>query len=127
MEDRKELVGKIIRNMEKGFIFQKESWDRAAMSPQNPVSQIRYRGANKLRLMMTAVEMEYRDPRYMTYLQIEKSGYHLRSGSKGILCEKWIFEKNGNGKESGRDGGKKNRRAQPSDGELFPCFQWIPG
>ena len=94
MEDRKELVGKIIRNMEKGFIFQKESWDRAAMSPQNPVSQIRYRGANKLRLMMTAVEMEYRDPRYMTYLQIEKSGYHLRSGSKGILCEKWIFDKN---------------------------------
>jgi|LAHS01.1.fsa_nt_gb antirestriction protein ArdC len=93
MENRRELVEKIITNMQNGFIFSKNSWDRAAMSPQNPVSRIRYRGGNKLRLMVSAVEHNYQDPRYMTFRQIENNGYKLKAGSKGILCEKWIFEK----------------------------------
>ncbi len=82
------------------------------MSSQNPVSQICYRAANKLRLMMTVVKMEYWDSRYLIYLQIEKKGYYLKPGSKGILCEKCIFENNETVKDS--DGTEeKNRRVQP--------------
>jgi antirestriction protein ArdC len=95
MQSRKALVEKIIRNMEQGFIFPEKMWDRAAMSPQNPISGARYRGGNKLRLMSDVMEHGYQDPRWMTFRQLAENGYRLRPEAKGtgVLCEKWIFDK----------------------------------
>jgi len=51
MESRKELVGKIIKMMEEGYHFTSPIWNHAALCPTNPISGVRYRGGNKLRLM----------------------------------------------------------------------------
>lgn len=88
---RKELVQKLISNMEQGYLFSKEKWDAQALRPQNPVSGAVYRGGNRLRLSMAAVEKGYRDPRWMTFKQASDQGYHIRKGEKSILLEKWIF------------------------------------
>ena len=56
MENRRELVGKIIDMMKQGYFFNTPEWDRAMLCPQNPLSKVRYRGGNRLRLMHMVVE-----------------------------------------------------------------------
>lgn len=93
MENRRELVGKIIDMMKQGYFFNTPEWDRAMLCPQNPLSKVRYRGGNRLRLMHTVVEKGYTDPRWATLNQYRKKGYYAKKGEQGILCEKWIFTK----------------------------------
>ena len=90
---RKELVQKIISNMEQGYLFSKEKWNSKALRPQNPLSGVNYQGGNRLRLSMAAVEKGYQDPRWMTFKQASDQGYHIRKGEKSVLLEKWIFTK----------------------------------
>lgn len=93
MEDRRKLVEKIAAMMEKGYQFTAPEWNQAALRPVNPLSGVKYKGGNRLRLMNAVMEQEYKDPRWMTSLQLKKAGYYIRKGERGILCEKWIFEK----------------------------------
>ena len=93
MENRRELVGKIIDMMKQGYFFNTPEWDRAMLCPQNPLSKVRYRGGNRLRLMHMVVEKGYTDPRWATLNQYRKKGYYPKKGEQGILCEKWIFTK----------------------------------
>lgn len=93
MESRRELVEKIIQNMEKGYVLTKSGWDREALAPFNPLSQTRYRGGNRLRLIQKVLEKEYKDPRWMTAKQLKDKGYYIKKGEHGVLCEKWLFEK----------------------------------
>lgn len=41
----------------------------------------------------TVVEKGYRDPRLATARQYAQNGYYIKKGEHGIICEKWIFEK----------------------------------
>lgn len=93
MESRKQLVDEILKNLEKGYIFSEAEWDGRLLRPHNPLSGAWYRGGNRLKLMRAVVCNSYTDLRWMTFKQIEKNGLHLKKGSKGVLCEKWIFEK----------------------------------
>lgn len=93
MEERRKLVEKIAAMMKKGYQFTAPEWNQAALRPVNPLSGVKYRGGNRLRLMNVVMEREYKDPRWMTSLQLKKAGYYIRKGERGILCEKWIFEK----------------------------------
>lgn len=93
MENRRELVRKVIDMMKQGYFFNAPEWDRAMLCPQNPLSKVRYRGGNRLRLMHTVVEKGYTDPRWATLNQYRKKGYYAKKGEQGILCEKWIFTK----------------------------------
>lgn len=79
--------------MEQGYFLTKEEWDSQALRPQNPVSGTVYRGGNRLKLAMFAVEKGYQDPRWMTFKQASNQGYHIRQGEKSVLLEKWIFTK----------------------------------
>ena len=92
-EDRKALVNKIIGMMEQGYFFNRAEWDREALRPQNPLSNVQYRGGNRMRLMAMVIEYGYTDPRWATARQYAEKGYHIKKGEHGILCEKWIFEK----------------------------------
>lgn len=92
-EDRKKLVEKLIENMKNGEIIFKKGWDINILSPQNPVSNVVYQGGNRLRLIETAIENEYSDPRWLTFKQAQDNNWKIKKGSKGILCEKWIFTK----------------------------------
>lgn len=94
MQERKALVDKIISMMKQGDFFHNASeWNREAMRPQNPMSKVWYRGGNRIKLMAVVTQKGYRDPRWATAKQLFDKGYHIRPGEHGIICEKWIFEK----------------------------------
>ena len=104
MSERRALVDKIIGMMQQGYFFNKEEWDRGSLRPQNPLSKIQYKGGNRLRLMAMVVENGYTDPRWATARQYSQKGYFIKKGEHGVLCEKWIFEKQKKVKdENGRD------------------------
>ena len=56
MENRRELVRKVIYMMKQGYFFNAPEWDRAMLCPQNPLSKELDGGVNRLRLMHTVVE-----------------------------------------------------------------------
>ena len=93
MESRRELAEKIIDNMKKGYIFQPAQWSKANRLPYNPTSNCTYRGGNKLKLLMRAMENNYNDPRWCTVRQANSKGWKIKKGEHGTLCEKWIFTK----------------------------------
>ena len=94
MQQRKDLVDRIIGMMQQGEFFNNASeWNHAALSPQNPLSDVRYKGGNRLKLMTAVLINHYQDPRWATAKQYMEKGYHIRKGEHGIICEKWIFKK----------------------------------
>lgn len=94
MNERRELVDRIIKMMQEGEFFRNtQEWDRTALSPQNPLSNVKYKGGNRMKLMATVVARHYKDPRWATARQFMEKGFHIRKGEHGVLCEKWIFTK----------------------------------
>ena len=90
MENRRQLAETIRQNISRGFLLG-DAVDRELLMPVNPVSEVSYRGINRMSLVLAAVERNYNDPRWMTFEQIRVSGYHLKKGSKGVFCEYWDF------------------------------------
>lgn len=88
---RREIVNEIIENMKKGYIFSEERWNKEALRPQNPVSNAKYQGGNRLRLAFQAIKNGYTDPRWVTYLQASEKGWKVKDKEKGTICEKWIW------------------------------------
>ena len=93
MEDRKKLVDRIIKNMEKGELIFNKGWDSQILMPQNPTSKINYIGGNRIRLIAEAIDKGYKDPRWITFKQASDNGWKIKKGEKAVLCEKWIFTK----------------------------------
>lgn len=92
MNNRKELVDKLIQNMEKGYFLTEKAWNSAALRPYNPASDCFYLGGNRARLMIATLENNYNDPRWCTYNQAKENGWDVRRGAKSVILEKWIFE-----------------------------------
>ena len=93
MESRRKLVEQVISNMKKGYIFTEKKWDAQVLAPQNPVSHVRYKGGNRIRLIQQVVEKGYQDPRWMTRRHLQEQGYYIKKGEQQTICEKWIFTK----------------------------------
>lgn len=94
MEQRRELVDKIVGLMKQGQFFENApEWNHAALSPHNPLSKARYKGGNRLRLMLEMKEKGYEDSRWATLRQFQEKGYYPKKGEHGTPCEKWIFTK----------------------------------
>lgn len=93
MTSRKQLVESILGNLTKDNRLLPPNWNKSAMRPQNPVSNVYYRGGNRFRLMNAAIENGYKDPRWCTYIQAKENGWQVMKGARGILCEKWILSK----------------------------------
>ncbi len=93
MASRKQLVESILGNLKKDNRLLPPNWNKSAMRPQNPVSNVYYRGGNRFRLMNAAIENGYKDPRWCTYIQAKENGWQVQKGAKGVLCEKWILSK----------------------------------
>lgn len=97
---RKEIVAKIIALMEQGDFFNnREEWNKSAFLPQNPFSNVVYKGDNRIRLMLSAYINQYDDPRWATFKQISDAGYKVKKGAHGVSCEKWSFYKECNVKD----------------------------
>ncbi|MBC2857032.1 DUF1738 domain-containing protein [Cetobacterium sp. 2A] len=91
--NRKELMDEIIKKIESKELTFRELWDNENSRPKNPLSGSKYNGSNRLRLGYQAVKNNYKDPRWVTYIQAKKEGWNLKKESKGTYCEKWIFTK----------------------------------
>ena len=87
---RKELVDKVIANMDKGYIWE-AGWDINALRSQNPVSGAKYNGINKLSLGYVVSENNYQDPRFVTFKQAQDNNWKVKRGEHGHLCEYWIW------------------------------------
>lgn len=121
-KSRRELVNKLISNMEQGYLFSREKWDHQALRPYNPLSGFTYRGGNRLRLSMAAIDQGYKDPRWMTFKQASDQGYHIRKGEKSVLLEKWIFTKEIKEKDEQGQEVKKTERLEHPVCNYFRVF-----
>lgn len=83
-----QLAEKILTDLEKGTAPWQKPWMNAER-PFNPTTGNAYKGANRMRLMLSG----YSDPRYMTFNQAKEAGYSIKKGSKGIALQTYIFEK----------------------------------
>ena len=95
----KEMVDKIIADMEAGKVF---FWDSQHFGrpPRNVSSEIkngretrRYHGKNNLILSVAAMQNGYKDSRWGTYEAIKKEGGQVKKGEKATLIELWIWDK----------------------------------
>lgn len=90
-ENRRELVERLIAQMEKGYAATREMWSKTGNGrPYNPTSNTIYKGGNRFRLMFAAEEMGFSDPRWMTFKQAQEKKYRIAPGAKSVLLEKYI-------------------------------------
>ena len=98
-EAHKELVDKVIKDMEDGKVF---FWDSQHFGrpPRNIQSKKvngketrSYHGKNKFILGVTAMMKGYTDSRWGTYENIKAAGGQVRKGEKATLIELWLWDK----------------------------------
>jgi antirestriction protein ArdC/antitoxin component YwqK of YwqJK toxin-antitoxin module len=92
-ENREKITNQIIDGLNKeGLKFIKRWNDN--QTPRNGLNEnTKYKGGNKLNLEITALYSDYKDPRWLTFKQAQAKGLTVKKGSKGVMCEKWIFSK----------------------------------
>ncbi|MFV0364127.1 MAG: ArdC family protein [Suipraeoptans sp.] len=92
MDSRQETVNDLIAMIEsEGMFNNKSAWTSHNLLPYNPETEVKYKGINKLKLMLCVMANGYADPRFCTFKQLQSAGYKLEKGAKGVLCEKWIM------------------------------------
>lgn len=77
------VVDRLIQAIERGLV----PWRRPWTTPMNLVTGKLYRGINYLML----ATCDHPDPRFLTYLQAEKLGGHVKRGERGYPVTKWRF------------------------------------
>jgi len=82
------VTNQIMSEMEKGNRPWVRSWDVALSLPQRVTGET-YRGINIILLWNAALNLGYRQPRYMTFKQAQELGSHVRKGEKGHLVVKY--------------------------------------
>lgn len=87
-EQRRQVVDKIVEDMERDGLSWARPWQHVTM-PHNPISGTFYRGGNHLHLMAVAQMRGYADPRWVTFKQAKKAGWDMHKGSKAAVVEKW--------------------------------------
>lgn len=87
---RSEIVDYIIEQMEstEGHLWEMPCTE-SMLHSYNFKEQRPYHGANKLRLMLSAMENGFTDPRWMTFDQAKKLGYSIKKGAKSTKIEFW--------------------------------------
>jgi len=77
------VIDRLIEAMSKGVI----PWRRPWSTPKNAISGKQYRGINYLMLATS----NFTDPRYLTFLQAQDLGGHIKQGALGFPIVKWII------------------------------------
>ncbi len=87
-EQRKQLVDKIVADMEAGKAF---FWEPGYTAHRmvNAVTGKPYRGGNAISLMAASEAKGYDDPRWCTFNQAKENGWHVKKGEKGTAIEVW--------------------------------------
>lgn len=66
-----------------------KTWRSGIYRPQN-INGSNYKGINYLYLSILCAEKGWEDPRFATFNQIQKNGWHLQKGAKGNQVEYWF-------------------------------------
>jgi antirestriction protein ArdC len=92
MEERKKLTETIVSNLEKDGLNWIKGWS-SNFTPHNATTEKAYKGGNKFKLMVTANEKGFDDPRWITFNQAKEKGWKVKKGSQSVALEKWIFSR----------------------------------
>lgn len=88
-EYRVQLAECFIRILEERQLDWKKEW-KAKDIPISVRSGKSYKGINRFRLTLIAMERGYQDPRWATFKQIEQSGWRLKNAKgQGVKVEYW--------------------------------------
>ena len=117
-DNRKELVNKVIENMEKGYVWE-AGWDINALRSQNPVSGAKYKGINRISLGYIITEKGYKDPRFITFKQAQDNNWKVKRGEHGYLCEYWVWTKK---EEKINEKGEKEKVEVPLERPMVNYF-----
>lgn len=81
-----DLAEKIISALEKGETPWQKPWNAAALLPENPTTNARYRGLNRVILSLQGRS----DGRWMTFKQAAEKGWRVKKGEKGTPIVKFV-------------------------------------
>lgn len=81
---------------EKGLSWRQE-WSGISMKPMNGVTRVPYRGTNSFWLTVVSMSKGYKDPRWVTSIQVNDvqrkyhpgQHWHIKAGSKATYVEYW--------------------------------------
>ena len=79
---RKQLVDKVMENLEKGNLFWSQGWVSSG-APESAVTGKKYRGINNLFLSLIAMSENYGDNRWATFKQMEEKGWTFKKDEEG--------------------------------------------
>ena len=79
---RKALVDMVLKNLEDGQLFWKQSWGVFSF-PESAISGKKYRGINNLFLTFLAMKENYKDNRWMTFHQMSEKGWKFKTDEEG--------------------------------------------
>lgn len=78
---RKQLVDKVLENLEKGNLFWTKGWGSGA--PESAITGKKYRGINNLLLSIISMNENYDDNRWATFNQMEEKGWTFKKDEDG--------------------------------------------
>ena len=84
---RKQLVDKVMENLEKGNLFWAQGWVSSG-APESAVTGKKYRGINNLFLSLIAMSENYEDNRWATFKQMEEKGWTFKKDEEGKSAAK---------------------------------------
>jgi antirestriction protein ArdC len=99
-----EVTDRIIEALEHETVPCRHPWISSTSAHRNPISGTEYRGINPFLLDMTAWEMGYKAPLWLTFKQAKAKGACIRKGEKSTLVIFWKILK-GKDVETGEDKG----------------------
>lgn len=79
---RKQLVDKVMDNLEKGNLFWTQGWVSSG-APESAITGKKYRGINNLFLSLIAMSENYGDNRWATFKQMEEKGWTFKKDEEG--------------------------------------------
>lgn len=88
---REQVAEEFVKALEEDPLQWKKTWNTGVRGiPVNATNSRRYSGINNLYLRLLMEKNKWQDPRFATFNQIKKEGWHLQKGAKGVQVEYWM-------------------------------------
>ena len=96
-EFRKQMAEAFANVLEQKGLTWKQEWSGGFMKPMNGVTKVPYRGTNSFWLSVVSMSQGYKDPRWVTSIQVNDAQrkyhpgqfWHIKAGSKATYVEYW--------------------------------------
>lgn len=95
---RKQMAEEFVKVLEEKELDWKKNWSGSMFSQQNGITHARYRGTNAFWLSLVAMQKGYKDPRWVTSIQVNDAHrkyhpgqfWHIKAGEKATYVEYWF-------------------------------------